>query len=73
MIKIRLARGGSIKDPFYQVVVIDERRKRNGKTLDILGVWYPKKDMKNIDKVKLEKWLNLGAQKTQAVKIITER
>ncbi|OGM18452.1 30S ribosomal protein S16 [Candidatus Woesebacteria bacterium RIFCSPHIGHO2_01_FULL_38_10] len=67
MIKIRLARGGSKGNPHYRIVVIEERRKREGKFLDVIGFWYPKKNNKKINKKKLEKWLAVGAQKTKSV------
>jgi small subunit ribosomal protein S16 len=73
MIKIRLAREGSKKNPFYRIVAIDEKNKVRGKVLEILGTWYPKKDVKNINKDKVEKWIKLGAQKTQAVKSLLEK
>lgn len=68
MIKIRLARGGTKNAPFYRIVAIDERRKREGKALDILGYWHPAKDDKKIDKEKVKHWVGKGAQITKAVK-----
>ena len=68
MIRIRLARGGSKNDPFYRIVAIDARRKREGKALDILGFWHPAKDVKKVDKKKLQLWLKKGAQVSKAVK-----
>ncbi len=68
MIKIRLARGGVKNNPFYRIVAIDERRKRGGKPLDILGFWHPAKGTKKIDKKKINAWVGKGAQLTKAVK-----
>ena len=57
MIKIRLSRGGAKNNPSYRIIAIEEGRKREGRPLDILGYWYPKKDDFKIDKKKLEKLL----------------
>jgi small subunit ribosomal protein S16 len=67
MIKIRLARGGTKNKPFYRIVAIEESRKREGKSLDILGYWHPAKDTKKIDKKKLKFWIERGAKVTKAV------
>ncbi len=72
MIKIRLARGGVKNNPFYRIVAIDERRKRGGKPLDILGFWHPAKGIKKIDKKKIDTWVSQGAQITKAVKELLE-
>ena len=70
MIKIRLSRGGAKKNPFYRIVAIDERRKKNSASLDILGFWYPKKSSKNINQSKLNAWVTKGAKITKAVENI---
>jgi len=73
MIKIRLTRKGARNNPFYRIVAVDERSKREGKPLAIIGWWYPRKtgtDPKaslKIDKEKLDFWLKRGAKKTLAV------
>jgi small subunit ribosomal protein S16 len=67
MIKIRLSRGGARNAPIYKVVAVDERKKRDGAPLDIIGIWDPKKDTKSIDKKKYENWVNKGAVTTKAV------
>lgn len=67
MVKIRLARYGAKKKPFYKIVATDERLKRSGKPLEVLGYWNPlKKDLK-IDKEKLDSWIKRGAKLTNAV------
>lgn len=68
MIKIRLAREGRKKHPKYRIVAIDERKKREGAVIDVLGFWIPKKREKKIDMDKLKRLRELGAQETQAVK-----
>jgi len=72
MIKIRLARGGAKNSPLYRIVAIDEKRKRSGKALDIIGFWHPLKNTIKIDKKKVEMWVSKGAKVTKAVeKLIT--
>jgi small subunit ribosomal protein S16 len=68
MVKIRLVRGGVKNDPFYRIVAIDERKKSKGRALDKIGHWHPAKNEKSIDKKKLSKWLQKGAQMTKAVR-----
>lgn len=70
--KIRLARGGSKKRPFYSIVATDARMPRDGRFLEKLGTYNPllAKDSEervkmNLDRVK--HWLGLGAQPTDRV------
>jgi len=70
MVKIRLARHGVKDKIYYRIVVVDEKRKRSGKTLDIIGFWNPLKDNKNIDKNKLKYWTERGAVLTKAIEKI---
>lgn len=68
--KIRLARGGAKKRPFYQVVVADERSRRDGKYIENVGTYDPTKNPAavklNADKVRA--WLDKGAQPTDTVR-----
>ncbi len=70
MVKLRLKRMGRKNIPFYRVVAVDSRKKRDGAYLEALGFYSPKDDE---TKVKIDqeialKWLNLGAQPTDTVK-----
>lgn len=69
MIKIRLAKIGKKNAPAYRVVVANQRDKRNGRSLEILGHYNPSEpDAKLvIDKKQYEEWIKVGAQPTQAV------
>jgi small subunit ribosomal protein S16 len=67
MLKIRLARGGKRNDPFYRIIAIDERKKREGKAIETLGFWHPAKDTKKVDTAKIEEWRSKGAVVTKAV------
>ena len=71
-LKIRLARGGSKKRPYYHVVVADARSPRDGRFLEKLGSWNPmlaKDDAKRIelDADRIKHWLDNGAQPTDRV------
>ena len=71
-LKIRLARGGSKKRPYYQIVVADARSPRDGRFLEKLGSWNPMlgKDDANrvqIDADRAKEWLGKGAQPTDRV------
>lgn len=68
MVKIRLIREGTIKKPFYRVVVADERVKMSGKVFEVLGFWQPSKNIKKLDSRRLKVWVDKGAQITEAVK-----
>ena len=69
MVKIRLTRIGSKKKPFYRIVAADSRSPRDGKFLEILGYYDPRKKT-HILEVKTERvnnWLKQGAQLTERV------
>lgn len=68
MVTIRLSRYGRKKAPFYRVIVVDSRKKRDGAFLDVLGFWNPEKDDKKIDKTGLDAWIKKGAQVSDTVK-----
>ncbi|MCI4661129.1 MAG: 30S ribosomal protein S16 [Neomegalonema sp.] len=70
--KIRLARGGSKKRPFYAIVVADSRMPRNGRFIQKLGTYNPMlpKDHENrivLDLEVTKEWLAKGAQPTDRV------
>ena len=70
--KIRLARGGSKKRPFYRIVAADSRMPRDGRFIEKLGTYNPllPKDSEERVKMDLERvqhWLNLGAQPTDRI------
>jgi small subunit ribosomal protein S16 len=68
MIKLRLTRVGRKNEPKYRIVAIEEHRKRDGKYLDILGYWIPKKDKLEIDSKKVDLWIKKGAQPSDKVR-----
>lgn len=62
-VKIRLMRIGAKKRPFYRVVAVDERKKRTGSYLELLGTYNPLTNPKEIilKKDRLEYWTKNGA------------
>ncbi len=70
MVKIRLARGGRKKRPFYRVVAADSRMARDGRFLEVLGTYNPLSNPKEIifKNERVEYWLGEGAQMSDTVK-----
>jgi small subunit ribosomal protein S16 len=70
MVKIRLTRLGSKKNPFYRVVVADSRYPRDGRFIEEIGTYDPLTNPSTIkiDAEKAAKWLANGAQPTDTVK-----
>lgn len=68
-VKIRLARHGAKKRPYYRIVVADSRAPRDGKFIDEVGRYNPLTDPSTVtfDMEKVEKWLANGAQPTDTV------
>ena len=75
MVAIRLRRGGAKKKPFYRIVAVDSRRKRDGAVLEILGYYDPKTNPATIkiDLDKYNKWVERGAQVSEAVKNLVKK
>ncbi len=74
-VKIRLARFGRNKVPFYHIVVSDSRNRRDSKFLEKIGTYNPLLDDDNKEKVVLKKdraeyWLSVGAQPTERAAIL---
>ncbi len=74
-VKIRLARYGKKKKPFYRVVVAKDTSPRDGKFLEIIGTYDPCSEPKKIeiDKEKALSWLKKGAQPTQSTNQILRK
>ena len=68
-VKIRLKRMGKIRTPFYRVVVMDGRTKRDGRAIEEIGKYHPTEEpsLIDIDSDRAQYWLANGAQPTEPV------
>jgi small subunit ribosomal protein S16 len=75
MVKIRLTRQGAKKRPFYHIIAIDERRKRDGRPIEYLGTFDPKTDPEKIllRGEAIDAWVKKGAQLSPTVKSLLRR
>ena len=74
-VKIRLTRMGKKKNPFYRIVVADQRDRRDGAPIEEIGYYNPMTnpaDVK-IDAEKATKWLGNGAQPTDTVRSLLKK
>lgn len=71
-VKIRLKRMGKIRAPFYRVVVMDSRTKRDGRAIEEIGKYHPTEEPSviDIDTERAQYWLGQGAQPTEAVEAL---
>lgn len=71
MVVIRLARGGAKKRPFFNLVVADSRRARDGRFIERIGFYDPKapegRERLRIDQQRLAHWTSKGAQLSDTV------
>ena len=70
--KIKLKRLGKIRNPQYRIVVADARNKRDGRAIEELGLYHPKEEPSfiKVDSDRVQYWLGVGAQPTDAVRAI---
>ena len=73
MLKIRLKRNGRKKQAIYRIIVIDSRKRRDGRALEEVGFYNPFTKTIKINVEKVEKRINQGAQLTQTVKKLVEK
>ncbi len=69
-VKIRLARHGAKKKPFYRIVVADSRYPRDGRFLEIVGTYNPMTEPRevNLKSERIAYWLGTGATPTDTVR-----
>jgi small subunit ribosomal protein S16 len=71
-LKIRLARGGAKKRPFYSIVIADSRSPRDGRFIEKIGTYNPMLPKEHADRIRLDEvrakhWLSVGALPTDRV------
>ena len=71
-VKIRLKRLGKIRVPQYRIVVVDAKKKRDGRVIEEIGKYHPKEEPSFIEVTsdRAQYWLGVGAQPTEAVAAI---
>lgn len=69
-VKMRLARAGAKKKPFYQVVIADERARRDGRFIANVGTYDPNQNPAafKVDETEALSWLGKGVQPTDTVR-----
>jgi small subunit ribosomal protein S16 len=73
-VKIRLARHGAKKAPYYRIVIADARAPRDGRFIEQVGRYNPCTDptFLEIDLDKIDTWIKNGAQPTERVAVLIE-
>lgn len=68
-VKIKLTRLGKIRNPQYRVIVADAHTRRDGRSIETIGLYRPKEEPSfvQIDSERAQYWLGVGAQPTEAV------
>ena len=74
-VSIRLRREGNLNKPYYKVVVADQRSPRDGKFIELIGNYDPKKpgDNSKIDLTRVDYWINNGARPSDTVRSIIKK
>src|SRR2546421_10033464 len=74
-VSIRLRREGSLNRPYYKVVVTDSRSPRDGKFIEIVGTYDPKKTGHNstLKLDRIDHWLSKGAQPSDTVRSLIKK
>ena len=75
MLMIRLARIGARKQPYYRVVVIDKERARNGRSVEVVGLYNPRTNPAtvNLKRDRIDYWVSKGAQLSDTVSRILSK
>jgi len=75
LVKLRLKRIGAKKRPFYRIVAADSRAPRDGKFIETLGTYDPRKSPSEVTlkEERIRYWLNNGGQPTDTVRDILKK
>lgn len=72
-VRLRMQRLGKPKRPFYRLVAIDQRSKRDGKPIEVLGQYDPMavdQKLSNVNQERMQYWLKQGAQASKTVSLL---
>ncbi|UCB44350.1 MAG: 30S ribosomal protein S16 [Spirochaetota bacterium] len=75
-VKIRLTRVGTRKKPYYRIIAVDSRKKRDGAWLENLGVYQPLKQEDEqvvLQQERIKEWLSKGARPSHTVKVLLNK
>jgi len=75
-LKIRLTRVGSRKKPYYRIIVVDSRKKRDGAWLENVGIYQPLKqddEQVELQQERIKEWLSKGARPSHTVKVLLNK
>lgn len=67
MLKLRLKRTGRKKQPSYRLVIMENKTRRDGRSIDLVGHYNPVTKKSNLEVNKIVKWLEIGAKPTETV------
>lgn len=72
---IRLRREGNKNRPFYRIVVVDSRTRRDGRFIDSVGTYNPLQESDNtvVDLPKIDEWIGKGAKPSETVASIIKK
>ena len=75
MVAMRLARIGSKKRPYYRIVVIEKRKARNGRFLEVVGQYNPiaNPTFVEVNSERAQYWLSKGAEPSETVRSILRK
>lgn len=71
-VKIKLKRMGKTRNPQYRIVIADARSARNGRSIEEIGIYQPRREpsLIQVNSERVQYWLGVGAQPTEAVAVI---
>ena len=74
-VKVRMTRVGNKNNPFYRIVVADERSPRDGKFIEQVGTYDPRpeKEAVSMDVERIQHWISKGARPSQTVSELLRR
>ncbi|KAL3134940.1 hypothetical protein ABBQ32_007901 [Trebouxia sp. C0010 RCD-2024] len=70
---LRFSRRGRKKLPFYRLVAVDSRKRRDGRPLEELGWYDPLKKDTNLNAPAIKKWLAVGAKPSETVEVLLKK
>jgi small subunit ribosomal protein S16 len=75
MVKVRLARAGAKKRPYYHIVVTDKENARDGRFIEQIGTYDPSRPIEDarVDYPRLDYWVGVGAQVSDRVRHVVNQ